>query len=120
MPAPPASVSSANTSRTSVGSTPSRAAMPPQTPARTRSRPLRSKSRVDIGSSYGADDLQLPGADGRVDDEAALRRRGIAGVMAAVALAEGVDDADLRVRGDGHSAGNDDPKVADADLRPDV
>src|SRR5437879_1195491 len=42
MPLPPASVRIANTRRTSVASTPSAAAMPPATPATTRSSLLRA------------------------------------------------------------------------------
>src|SRR4051812_14103455 len=118
MPAPPASVSSAKTSRTSVGSTPRRAPTPPQTPARTRSRPLRSKSSVDIASSYGAFDVDLACADRGVDDEVALVGGAVARVLARDALPAGVDRSDLRVCVDGRARGQDEPELADPELRP--
>src|SRR5262245_59274474 len=116
MPAPPARASSAKTSRTSVASTPSRAASPPQTPASTRSRPPRSKSSDDIGSSYGAHDVDPARADRGVDHESALGPRREAAVVPGVAVAERMDHAELRVRGDGRAGRHHDSELADADL----
>src|SRR5690349_20700643 len=70
MPAPPASASSAKTRRTSVASTPRRAARPPHTPARTRSCRLRSKASAD-SSVTRPDDVDAAGPDASVDLEQA-------------------------------------------------
>src|SRR2546423_6307629 len=76
MPAPPARASSAETTRTSVTSTPRACAIPAQTPASARSSVLIVKDGSGINSSYGAGHLHLADTDVRLEHELALARLG--------------------------------------------
>src|SRR5579862_3097442 len=118
MPAPPASARIANTSRTSVASTASRIASPPQTPATTRSCPLRSKRSADTLLTGGSDDIDAAGSDGGVDHQLAAGSLLDSDVPPAFVLIEDVDVADLcmGVDGDGGVARHDDTQLADVDL----
>src|SRR5690349_4867705 len=121
MPAPPASASSAKTSRTSVASTPRRAARPPHTPARTRSCRLRSKASAD-SSVTRPDDVDPAGSDASLDLEQAGAARLDLCVAAVVVALQRVDVTGLRLRIDRDLdvARDDDPQVPDADMRGDM
>src|ERR1051326_2686895 len=121
MPAPPASARIAKTSRTRVASTASRAAMPPHTPATTRSSLLRSNSGA-VTRSARANDVDPSRAHTRVDHVPAADAGPDDRVPSRVLQLQDVHITDLRARRHLHGSAvrHDDPELTDADLRVDV
>src|SRR4051812_5226448 len=99
-----------------VASTASRAAMPPHTPASTRSSLLRSKSGAV--RSACADDVDPPQPDSGVDHIASARTGCDDGVPPGVLQPQHVHVSELRTRRhlDTSTIGNDDSQFADTDL----
>src|SRR5471032_1413010 len=122
MPAPPASARIAKTSRTSVASTASRIASPPQTPATTRSRPLRSKRSADIWLVTRPDHVDPAGTHVCVDHEQSSGSVRDVDVATTFVLVEDIEVADFRVgvHRDGGVARDDDAELAHLDSSPDV
>src|SRR5947209_5756568 len=118
MPAPPASARIAKTSLTRVASTASLAAMPPHTPATTRSSLLRSNSGA-VTRSARANDVDPPRAHARVDHVPAADPGCDNRVPPRILQSKHVHVADLRAGGHlrRSSVGHDDPELTDADLR---
>src|SRR5262249_57272249 len=124
MRGPPARAKSANTTRTSVTSTPMACAIPAQTPARTRS----SVSVVNVGSGirswYGARHLHLADTDVRLQHEHALAGLGDVPIdVAAVRrLPEHLHLPELRVAVDAErdAVRDDDAQVSDVATRADA
>src|SRR5437588_8618120 len=116
IPAPPASARIAKISRMRVASTASRAAIPPHTPAITRSSLLRSKSGAV--RSACADDVDPPQPDSSVDHIAAARAGRDDGVPPGVLQPQHVHVPELRTRVhlDPSTIGDDDSQLADTDL----
>src|SRR3954463_1832302 len=100
-----------------VASTARRAAMPPHTPAITRSSLLRSKSGAV--RSACADDVDPPQPDAGVDHIAAARTGPDDGIPPGVLQPQHVHVPELRTRIhlDPGTIGDDDSQLADTDLR---
>src|SRR2546421_5495066 len=116
IPAPPASARIAKISRMRVASTARRAAMPPHTPAITRSSPLRSNSGAV--RSACADDVDPPQPDSGVDHIAAARTGRDDGVSPGILQPQHVHVPELRTRIhlDPGTIGDNDSQLADTDL----